>query len=394
MDTTVEEVRAVLKEEGIAVVTSVVDTETIERMKQSILGDFHNATVRYRMSELLSRIPNRQLHANEIRDNLAVLQQQLLPPRQRVPIDGVLNKHRIPLTTSSQLCRVAPGIRHVFSRLWGVDQEDLCQRPDATRIIFEQHVASGCSDMPLGQSPEQVMFRRLNGTWMPPHYQTAFEAYSLELKRRLGSESPMEFGVMGLLTLTGFRSGPPAVDNTVAVGPCLVAVPSCKVPMKRVYHLSEKASTKQVRQASVRRFQALTDDELDACMDDFACIQAPAGSLILYRRDVPIAFNYGDPEAANVDHDNPYKLAYTAVASSWIPRSAQLENERDRCLNLFRNKSRDTALYEMRTLTRAETEKKKRAWRMKRKTESDSSDALCDIPQEHCRSVKLQLSAL
>ena len=395
-DLLTEEARAALHEEGIICVTSVVNKEMIQHMKKSIVGDFHGATVRYRMNEVLSNIPHRHPHAREISDNLAVLQRASLPPRQRAPLDGVLDKHRIPLSPSSQLCRVAPGVRHVFSRLYGVDQEDLCMAPDAIRIIFEQHVASGSSVKPLGQSPDQVMYRRLNGTWQPPHRHTAYEAYNKELKRRLG-DSPVECGgVMGLITLTDFRSGQQAADGTMAVGPCLVAVPSCDVEMERVYTLGEKASTQKVRMESVRRYQPLTDNEIEQCMDAFACIEAPAGALILYRRDLPVAFNYGDPESAEPNPADPYKLAYAAVASTWIPRSAQLEHERDRAMELFRKKSKSTAMYEMRSLTRAQVRQKIRGWRLKRKKEEiqDDTDALNDIDESYCKTLKLQLSVI
>ena len=94
--------------------------------------------------------------------------------------------------------------------------------------------------------------------------------------------------------------------------------------MKRVYTLDEMASTVAAR-AAVRRYQILGDEELEEAIDRFACILAPAGSLILWRRDMPIAFNSSDLACAQPDASNPWKMAYAAQQISWIPQHTQLQ---------------------------------------------------------------------
>lgn len=392
----IEAARKALSEVGIVVVTSVLSAEGVDQMVKSILEDFHRATTRYRMNELLARVPGRQISAFEVHRSLGALQRPLLPPRERVAIDGVLNGHRMPLTSCAQLRRVHPAARHVFSQLYGVEADDLCQQPDAARVIFEQHLANESLEKPHGMSPEEIMFRRLNGTWQPPHRFTGYQAYQSELERRLGDKCHCKFGIVGLLSLTDFRGGPTQADGSVQVGPCLTAVPAYKQSaMRRVHTLGHMAGPVAARRAALRRYQVLNDDELEDCMDDFSCIVAPAGSLVLWRRDLPVAFNSGNSSMAEPDVTNPYKVAYAAQQITWLPRYAQLESERDKSLHFMRHKPTSTTLYEMRSLTRPQVKNKRRGWRKKRKLdERDESDALNDIPIDFCQTLKIQLSAL
>ena len=203
---------------------------------------------------------------------------------------------------------------------------------------------------------------------------------------------------MGLINYVDCHYGRQKEDQKVSVGPCFVTVPRYKSEyMKRVYTLDEMATTIAARKAAVRRYQFLGDEELEEAVDKFACILAPAGSLILWRRDMPVCFNSGDPSCARPDATLPWKMAYASQQICWIPRHAQLNGERQRSLNIYSKRSLSTHLYEMKTLTIKQKQRRKTSWRFdnkKRKRQEDVSDALNDIPHNFCELLPIQMNAL
>lgn len=388
----------VLEEEGVIIVTSVLTTHSVEAAKASLENDLRKSTVHYLMNELRQTMPKKRISAHDINNGIRRMTSvQPVPPLERAPVDGVLNNCRLPLSTCAQLRRVHPGIKHVFAQLYGVPADHLFQVPDAARVVLHSWMAERSSEhFPMGASPQQIMFRKLNGTWQEPYRNDSYMGYGRELKRRLGN-TLIPFGVMGLVHLASL-TGEDRCRTTqtgVAMGPCFVCRPCCKYEdMRRVHTIDEMARPQQARKQSVRKFQTLSDEELEIHMDHFACIEAEPGSLILWRRDLPVAFHSGDRELARPNAHDPWSMAYAAQQISWLPRHVQMQREKKQALRLFRNKSKSLHLYEMKTLSRARVRERQASWRAqhrkKRKRDVDDSDALNDVPVQHCELLHIQ----
>jgi hypothetical protein len=390
-------IRHALATDGIVLVENALQSDAIKMGLASLENDLRRATAGYLMKEVARQLPDGHVTQADLSRALSAMTGSVshVPSAEQGPIDGVLSEHRLPLTTCAQLRRVNPDVRRVFAQIYGVENDEaMIQPPDSARVILHRHLASRSSTSCMGMSPQQIMHRKLNGTWQPPYRNDSYLGYGDDLKRRLGKKAGVKFGIMGLIQYHSVPCGELKKNHKVSVGPCLVTVPGCeRSSMRRVHVLPDFPTTKAARRQATRRMQVLTDEELEENIENFACILAPAGSLILWRRDLPVAFNMGDPAAAGESNN---VFAYAAQQVSWLPRHAQAPSERRSSLRLFETKSRSTHLYEMPTLTRAQLGRKKSSWRMnkKRKRESEIDDAYNDIPEEHCGLLLIQRQTL
>lgn len=364
-----EDVRNELRTVGIAVINGVLSESGVEKMKTSVVNDVHESLAHFRLQRFLETAPVDRLTQFQLEQALQSAQSPVLPPFQHLPVDGVFSTHRIPLTIHSQLRRLHPTTRAIFSRIYSTQVEDLCARPDSFRALFHEALAERSSKMPFGLSMEQEMFRKLNGSFQPPHRLTGYQGYQTELSRRLGDNCPVDYGIMGLLNLTTSHTGPVSSSGTVRVGPGFVAVPYVtREAQKRTTFLDMMATPQAARRAALSRYDELTDDDLDSYNDKWTHVLVEKGSLLLWRRDIPIAFNIG--ECAEPTSD-PYELAYAAQAISWVPRYTQLPKEKYCSVSLFRSESDYRGLYEMRAPTYKQAERKIRKWGLYRKRKKD-----------------------
>ena len=389
-----EAVRQSLREDGVCIISGVLPSNAIEMAKASLENDYRRATTSYLMNEISARMPLRSITHKQLLKGMNSMagSAQPVPPRGIAPIDGALLEHRLPLTACAQMRRVQPQVRQIFARLYGIeDEEHMVHVPDAARVVLHRHLAeSSSSPARLGMSPQKIMQRRLNNTWQPPYRNDSYQGYGQELRRRLG-QTAIDFGIMGLICYEDSLCGKPKADRTVSVGPCFVTVPKCKRDsMKRVYTLKEMAGPAAARRQAVRRYQPLLDEELEECMDDFACILPPAGSLLLWRRDMPVAFNSGDRSSAMPEDNKPWKMAYAAQQICWIPRHAQMPNERNRSLSVFRKRSTHTGIYEMRAPTRAQWRRMASGTGVNKRKMIGEDDALNDVPEKFCTLLTIQ----
>jgi hypothetical protein len=390
-------VRHALATDGIVLVENALQSDAIKMGLASLENDLRRATAGYLMKEVARQLPDGHVTQADLSRALSAVTGSVshVPPAEQGPIDGVLNEHRLPLTTCAQLRRVNPGVRRIFSQIYGVeDDEAMVQTPDSARVILHRHLASRSSTSCMGMSPQQIMHRKLNGTFQPPYRNDSYQGYGDELRRRLGERAGVKFGIMGLINYVTAPCGELKKNQTVSVGPCFVVIPGAKrESMRRVHKLPELPTTNMVRRQATRRMQVLADEEIDENINSFACVLAPAGSLILWRRDLPVAFNLGDPAAAGPDAGI---CAYASQQVSWIPRHAQSPNERRSSLRLFETKSTSTHLYEMPAPSRPKLRRKKRSWRIKKRKrkESESDDEYNDIPEEHCCLLLVQKQSL
>ena len=396
----VEAARRALVEEGVILVTGVLPSNSVNMALASLENDYRRVTTSYLLKEIRNRMPTRRLSHQQLLESMNTMigSAHPVPPLEQAPVDGVLRHHRLPLTTCAQLRRAQPEVRRIFAQLYGIEDDDnMAHVPDAARVILHAHVAERRDQaMPMGMSPQQQMWRLLNGTWQEPYRNDCYMGYGRELKRLLG-KAAIDIGIMGMMNYVDCHYGKQKESQSVSVGPCFVTIPRYKrEDMKRVYTLDEMASTVAARKAAVRRYQILGDEELEEAIDRFACILAPAGSLILWRRDMPIAFNSGDLACARPDASNPWKMAYAAQQICWIPRHAQLQGERQRSMNLFSKRSLSVHLYELKTLTVKQKQRRMTSWKIKnkkRKRCAEVLDALNDIPQNFCDLLPVQLNA-
>ena len=391
-------IRHALATDGIVLVENALQSDAIKMGLASLENDLRRATAGYLMKEVARQLPDGHVTQADLSRALSAMTGSVshVPPAEQGPIDGVLSEHRLPLTTCAQLRRVNPDVRRVFAQIYGVDDEAMIQTPDSARVILHKHLASRSSTSCMGMSPQQIMHRKLNGTWQAPYRNDSYLGYGDDLKRRLGKKAGVKFGIMGLIQYHSVPCGELKKNHLVSVGPCLVTLPGAKrESMRRVHVLPDFPTTKAARRQATRRMQVLTDEELEENIENFACILAPAGSLILWRRDLPVAFKMGDPAAAG--EPDAGLFAYASQQVSWVPRHAQSPNERRSSLRLFETKSRSTHLYEMPAPSRAKLRRKKSSWRMRRKRkrkESESDDAYNDIPVEHCELLLVQKQSL
>ena len=72
--TQIEAARKALVEEGIVVVTSVLEPESISEMKSSLVDDYLKATAFYRMNELTREVPRHRITSDQVASEHGLLE--------------------------------------------------------------------------------------------------------------------------------------------------------------------------------------------------------------------------------------------------------------------------------------------------------------------------------
>lgn len=361
-------VRRVLRRDGIVVVADVLTPSEISSSLRSLRADIMRSMHPERF--LSESCPHPDSRVNFMALDALNGAPLCAPPCEWVP-DGIMEEHRWPLTVSSQIRRLHDGTRNIFSRLYDASASDMRMQPDNARVTFLSHTARGEKRISQGNSPRDAFSRVLNNAFMPPHRLNAFMGYGAEFSRTMENEM-LDFGVMGSLIYTDSDVD---MSNDNGTSPGFVCAPGVLID-------PDKADEK----CAAKKYQQLSDDEIEMLRTRWAFVPVNAGDLILWHRNLPHAWKHGDIAYAKrmlkEHHNDPWKLAFAEQRIAWVPLKAHPMYEKISSERAFKTGSKRHRMCELR----------KRRYHVNGKRRR--SPIFKDVPRQLCMPLKAQVDAL
>lgn len=372
----IQRARAALKSVGFVILRGVVSDASVVIHSKSLVSDF-----KIHAGSKLPRAINvgsKDLSANNIDHALSVIEKHVSAAFERAQlnlrgnlIDGLLHIDGLPLTINAQLRRLHPGVRNVFARIYGVQQDDLLMYPEPARAVVSlpaTHILDEPTPADILQKqrpgPVSAMREKLAGAQQMPYRMTSRTGIVEEMKRRL-TRGVLSFDIMGAVCYTASRAHAldgeisPTGKQAAALDAGFVFSPGKQnIPVANT-NIGPNPSTRKFRKMSTCSYQRVTDNELETLRYFF--VPTEPGDVILWRRDVPFAWKNFDKECTLREEQNS-SLLYGAQHIGWLPREGRLESE-SLALQLLYNNHRAgyNKIYNVRTpeLPRSRKRKKK-----------------------------------